>query len=286
MVPWSCSAPFRLPVETWRALMAAYYPGGGWVRLETGTLDRLAARKAAGGLPELRRHDRGAAAMTTSSGSSTRSCGRATRSTRTRRARPRTRRRRRSGSSTRPRTRAGAAPRTTACGWSACSTARRAVGGTRALPGRRRERRSTCRSPARSRSTSAASRAARGWSVDGGRMALWVVNETEVPEGLDRAAALRHSLLSTHLLARADGGRFISPLEARGLRAGQHLARARQRRRRRRARRRDHAPRPPAARAREPRQPVRLDRDRGGAAAARDGAVRRGARADGAPTPP
>jgi hypothetical protein len=51
MVPWSCSASFRLPVETWRALMGAYYPGGGWVRLETETLDRLAARKAAGGLP-------------------------------------------------------------------------------------------------------------------------------------------------------------------------------------------------------------------------------------------
>ena len=51
MVPWSCSAQYRLPVETWRALMAAYYPGGGWVRLETGTLDALAARKAADGLP-------------------------------------------------------------------------------------------------------------------------------------------------------------------------------------------------------------------------------------------
>jgi Family of unknown function (DUF6084) len=51
MVPWSCSAAFRLPVETWRSLMAAYYPGGAWVRLETGTLDALAARKAAGGLP-------------------------------------------------------------------------------------------------------------------------------------------------------------------------------------------------------------------------------------------
>jgi hypothetical protein len=51
MVPWSCSAQFRLPVETWRTLMGAHYPGGGWVRLETGTLDALAARKAAGGLP-------------------------------------------------------------------------------------------------------------------------------------------------------------------------------------------------------------------------------------------
>ena len=47
-------------------------------------------------------------------------------------------------------------------------------------------------------------------------MALWVRNETEVPEGLDRAGALQHSLLSTHLLARAEGGRFVSPLEASG----------------------------------------------------------------------
>jgi hypothetical protein len=51
MVPWSCTAGFRLPVETWRALMAAYYPGGGWVRLDGETLDRLAERKAARGLP-------------------------------------------------------------------------------------------------------------------------------------------------------------------------------------------------------------------------------------------
>ena len=51
MVPWSSSAPFRLPVETWQRMMALHYPGGGWVRLETGTLDALAARKAADGLP-------------------------------------------------------------------------------------------------------------------------------------------------------------------------------------------------------------------------------------------
>jgi hypothetical protein len=47
-------------------------------------------------------------------------------------------------------------------------------------------------------------------------MAMEVVNETVVPEGIDRAGALRHSLLSTHLLARAAGGRFTSPLEAEG----------------------------------------------------------------------
>ena len=49
-----------------------------------------------------------------------------------------------------------------------------------------------------------------------GRMALEVVNETPVPDGLDRAEALKHSLLSTHLVARADGGRFTSPLLASG----------------------------------------------------------------------
>jgi Family of unknown function (DUF6084) len=51
MVPWSCSAKFGLPVETWRAMMAEHYPGGGWVRLETETLDRLAEHKAREGLP-------------------------------------------------------------------------------------------------------------------------------------------------------------------------------------------------------------------------------------------
>lgn len=51
MVPWSCSASWRLPVAEWRRMMALYYPGGGWVRLEAATLDRLAERKASGGLP-------------------------------------------------------------------------------------------------------------------------------------------------------------------------------------------------------------------------------------------
>jgi hypothetical protein len=51
MVPWSCSASFRLPVETWKRMMALYYPGGGWVRLESATLERLAERKAQGALP-------------------------------------------------------------------------------------------------------------------------------------------------------------------------------------------------------------------------------------------
>jgi hypothetical protein len=51
MVPWSCSARYRLAVADWKRMMALYYPGGGWVRLQTSTLDRLQERKAAAGLP-------------------------------------------------------------------------------------------------------------------------------------------------------------------------------------------------------------------------------------------
>jgi hypothetical protein len=45
-VPWSCTTRWRMPVDAWKGVMAAYYPGGGWVRLQTETLEGLAARKA------------------------------------------------------------------------------------------------------------------------------------------------------------------------------------------------------------------------------------------------
>jgi hypothetical protein len=45
-VPWSCTARWRMPVAAWKDAMAAFYPGGGWVRLQTETLDALAERKA------------------------------------------------------------------------------------------------------------------------------------------------------------------------------------------------------------------------------------------------
>jgi predicted aspartyl protease len=48
-VPWSCVSRWRMPVDAWKRVMAAYYPGGGWVRLETETLEALAARKARDG---------------------------------------------------------------------------------------------------------------------------------------------------------------------------------------------------------------------------------------------
>ena len=56
MVPWSCSARFRLPVEDWKRMMAAYYPGGGWVRLQhRRPLTRLQERKAAARAAVVRR---------------------------------------------------------------------------------------------------------------------------------------------------------------------------------------------------------------------------------------
>jgi hypothetical protein len=45
-VPWSAMARWRMPVDAFRAVMAAHYPGGGWVALQTETLSALAARKA------------------------------------------------------------------------------------------------------------------------------------------------------------------------------------------------------------------------------------------------
>jgi hypothetical protein len=53
-------------------------------------------------------------------------------------------------------------------------------------------------------------------SLEGGRMTIRVENHTEVPPGLDRGEALLHSLLSTHVVGRVTGGRFVSPLEAAG----------------------------------------------------------------------
>jgi Family of unknown function (DUF6084) len=48
-VPWSCTSRWRMPVAAWRALMDAYYPGGGWIRLDAATLDALHRRRAGEG---------------------------------------------------------------------------------------------------------------------------------------------------------------------------------------------------------------------------------------------
>jgi hypothetical protein len=53
LIPWSCSAEYRLPVTIWRDLIEHYYPGTGWVPLQQGTLRALQREKARRALPTL-----------------------------------------------------------------------------------------------------------------------------------------------------------------------------------------------------------------------------------------
>jgi hypothetical protein len=49
-VPWHLEAAYRLPVRVWRALMDAYFPGGGWIRVDRDTLDALSRYRSERGL--------------------------------------------------------------------------------------------------------------------------------------------------------------------------------------------------------------------------------------------
>lgn len=49
-IAWSSSAPFRMPIATWRAMIADHYPGGGWIRIDHETLEALNRRRARRGL--------------------------------------------------------------------------------------------------------------------------------------------------------------------------------------------------------------------------------------------
>jgi hypothetical protein len=53
LVPWACSAEFRLPVAIWRELVEHYYPQAAWVALHRDTLAALQARKRELELPTL-----------------------------------------------------------------------------------------------------------------------------------------------------------------------------------------------------------------------------------------
>jgi hypothetical protein len=53
LVPWSCSAEFRLPVATWRELVEHYYPHTGWVTLQDRTLAAVQAEKRRRRLPTI-----------------------------------------------------------------------------------------------------------------------------------------------------------------------------------------------------------------------------------------
>jgi hypothetical protein len=49
-IPWSCSARWRMPVETWRGMMDRHYPNSSWVRLHPDTTDSLRRYTAEAGL--------------------------------------------------------------------------------------------------------------------------------------------------------------------------------------------------------------------------------------------
>ncbi len=48
LVPWSRSAGFQLPVESWRETVEHYYPGSGWVALQRDTIEALERRRVRG----------------------------------------------------------------------------------------------------------------------------------------------------------------------------------------------------------------------------------------------
>jgi hypothetical protein len=50
-VPWHAECRYRMPVEKWREMMDAYFPGSGWLRLRRDTIDALAEFRASHALP-------------------------------------------------------------------------------------------------------------------------------------------------------------------------------------------------------------------------------------------
>jgi hypothetical protein len=50
-IPWDREVSFRLPAQTWHALMDYHYPNGAWLRLRRDTFERLAAYKRQHGIP-------------------------------------------------------------------------------------------------------------------------------------------------------------------------------------------------------------------------------------------
>jgi hypothetical protein len=50
-VPWSKEASYRLPVSLWREAVDAHFPGTGWIRLSTATIDELLLFKNRMALP-------------------------------------------------------------------------------------------------------------------------------------------------------------------------------------------------------------------------------------------
>ncbi len=53
LVPWSCSAGFRMPVAVWREAIDHYFPNARWITLHADTLAALQREKRRRGLPTL-----------------------------------------------------------------------------------------------------------------------------------------------------------------------------------------------------------------------------------------
>lgn len=49
-ISWSTTARYSMAVSAWREMIAAHYPGGGWIRVADDTLARLHERRARHGL--------------------------------------------------------------------------------------------------------------------------------------------------------------------------------------------------------------------------------------------
>lgn len=50
-IPWHLESHYRLPVAIWREMMDRYFPGGGWLRLDRETIDRLQRYRVERALP-------------------------------------------------------------------------------------------------------------------------------------------------------------------------------------------------------------------------------------------
>jgi uncharacterized protein DUF6084 len=50
-IPWDCSVRYSMPIAAWRRMIEDHYPFRRWIALDPDTVDRLARRRAARGLP-------------------------------------------------------------------------------------------------------------------------------------------------------------------------------------------------------------------------------------------
>ena len=314
LVPWSCSAEYRLPLGVWHELIDHYYPNSGWVRAQhRHAATRCRREKARRGLPtfdacvaqlleERARERRARAAGRVAALRGLRALPVHARGDQERDAdavrdrlparlrAPRRQHLRRAADGVR----AGGAARGRAERRGALPAAERARATRRPRAARSFPRRRSARCSRASRSSASpstartTSRSSCGWRCRPSASTTaacawrwWPRTAARRAPSLDRAGALRRSFLSTHPLLRVSEGRFVSPLDAgaacTSVNTWPVLASAE-----------DDVllgaaivlPDHPQLAPESLRQPVRPHRDRGGAAAPRPDADRRGAGGD------